>query len=244
MRCDSFIVKGISNAGRKKGTGTCPLDRPSIKEPGDAIGSTTGSSADLCVQPFGSRDNQVGRIHHELQQAHVGSEMFMTTFTAAIKIRGINPFILVSAVRANAIKPGWRKPLPVLVRINGKPESAWRINMMPVGDGSFYLYLRGDVRNASDTKVGDRVRVEIDFDASYQNGPQHPMPQWFKQGLLGNPQAMKNWKALAPSRKKEILRYISGLKSPDARARNLSKALHVLSGETGRFMARTWENGS
>ena len=80
----------------------------------------------------------------------------MTTlsFTAVIKIRGINPFILVSAARANVLKPGWLKPLPVLVKINSKPEKAWPINMMPIGDGSFYLYLHGDVRKASETVVG------------------------------------------------------------------------------------------
>jgi len=170
--------------------------------------------------------------------------MTTSVFTAAIKMRGVNPFILVSALRASAIKPGWRKPLPVLVRINGEPAEAWRINMMPAGDGSFYLYLHGDIRKASGTAVGDRVRVEIEFDASYQNGPQHPMPRWFKQALAANSQATKNWAALIPSRKKEILRYFSRLNSPDARARNLAKALHVLSGETGRFMARAWKNGS
>ena len=182
----------------------------------------------------------------ERLQARYWLEISMTTsaFTAVIKIRNGNPYIPVNAVRANAIKPGWRRPLPVLVRINGKPAIAWRINMMPVGNGSFYLYLHGDVRKASGTTVGDRVRVEIDFDASYRNGPQHPMPRWFKQALVGDPRAMKNWKALIPSRKKEILRYFSRLNSPDARARNLGKALHVLSGETGRFMARTWKNGS
>ena len=165
-------------------------------------------------------------------------------FTATIKIRGINPFILVSARRASAIKPGWRKPLPVLVRINGKPADAWRINMMPVGDGSFYLYLHGDLRKASGAAVGDRVRLEIGFDATYRNGPQHAMPTWFKQALSGNPQAKKNWMALIPSRKKEMLRYFSRLNSPAARARNLARALHVLSGEAGRFMARAWKNGS
>jgi hypothetical protein len=170
----------------------------------------------------------------------------MTTlgFTAVIKIRGVNPFILVSAARANVIKPGWRKPLPVLMRINGKPAEAWRVNMMPVGDGSFYLYLHGDVRKASGTVVGDRVLVEINFDPSYRNGPQHPMPAWFRQALAGNPQTMKNWIALIPSRKKEILRYFSRLNSSEARIRNLAKALDVLSGETGRFMARAWKNGS
>jgi hypothetical protein len=116
--------------------------------------------------------------------------------------------------------------------------------MMPVGDGNFYLYLHGNIRKASGTEVGDRVRVEVAFDATYKNGPQHPMPSWFKQALAGNPQAIKNWRALVPSRKKEILRYFSRLASLDARARNLTKALHVLSGETGRFMARAWKNGS
>src|SRR6266704_3203738 len=87
--------------------------------------------------------------------------MTTSSFAAVIKIRDINPFILVSALRANAIKPGWRKPLPVLVRINGKPAKPWRINLMPVGDGSFYLYLHGDVRKASSTKVGEVVTVEL-----------------------------------------------------------------------------------
>jgi hypothetical protein len=167
-----------------------------------------------------------------------------TRFSSVINIRGVNPFIHVSASRANSVKAGWRKPIPILLRIDGKPTKAWRINMMPVGNGSFYLYLHGDIRKASGAEVGDRVCVEIDFDASYKNGPQHPMPGWFKRVLAENPQAMKNWIALIPSRKKEILRYFSRLNSPDARARNLAKALHVLSGETGRFMARAWKNGS
>lgn len=165
-------------------------------------------------------------------------------FRTVIKIRGVNPFILVSASRAKAIKPGWRKPLPVLVRVNDEPENPWRINLMPVGNGSFYLYLHGDIRKASGTTVGYRVRVEIEFDRNYRNGPQHPMPRWFTRALAGNPQAKENWMALIPSRKKEILRYFSRLNSSDARARNLRKAVRVLSGGTGRFMARAWKNGS
>jgi hypothetical protein len=165
-------------------------------------------------------------------------------FDALIQRRGINPFVAVSSARAKALTPGWRKPLPVLVRINDKPRVPWRINLMPAGNGEFYLYLHEIVRKASGTSVGDRVSVELSFDAKYQSGPQHRMPQWFKQGLDANPQALKNWAALIPSRKKEILRYFSQLKSLDARTRNLSKALHVLSGEAERFMARDWRNGS
>jgi hypothetical protein len=70
------------------------------------------------------------------------------------------------------------------------------------------------------------------------------MPRWLKQALIGNLRAMKNGKTFIPSRNKEVLRYFSRLNSPGARARNLGKAFHVLSGETGCFMARTWKNGS
>jgi hypothetical protein len=161
-----------------------------------------------------------------------------------IEIRGVNPFVAVSASQASTLKPGWRKPLPVLVRINGDSAIAWRTNMMPDGNGNFYLYLHGNMRKASGTKVGDRVRVEIEFDAAYRNGPQHPMPKWFRQALDGNAQAKKNWSALIPSRKKEILRYLSRLVSADARIRNQAQALLVLSGQDGRFMGRAWKNGS
>src|SRR2546425_7287601 len=112
--------------------------------------------------------------------------MAVFRFTSVIKIREGNPYILITTAQAKALKPGWRRPLPVLVRINGKPAVPWRINMMPVGGGSFYLYLHGDVRGGSGTKVGDRVRVEVGFDARYRNGPQHPVPSWFKAALRKN----------------------------------------------------------
>jgi hypothetical protein len=170
--------------------------------------------------------------------------MAVLRFTSLIKLREPNPYILVTRAQASSVKANWCKPLPVLVRINGKPAEPWRINMMPVGDGSFYLYLHGDVRKASDTKVGDRVQLEIGFDARYRNGPQHPVPLWFKAALQKNPRAMKNWEALIPSQRKEILRYFARLKSPEARGRNLERALYVLSGNRGRFMARAWNQGA
>src|SRR5262249_19450806 len=111
-------------------------------------------------------------------------------FTSTILIRGINPYVPVSAAQAADLQPRWRKPMPVLIRINGNPRVPWRINMMPRGDGGFYLYLHGDVRKASKTKVGDRVTVEISFDAHYRGGPLHAMPEFFKAALRRAPRAM------------------------------------------------------
>ena len=164
-------------------------------------------------------------------------------FRATIALNNINPFVLVSAELAKLVKVGWRKPMPVLVQINGEPKSAWKINMMPRGDGSFYLYLHGIVRKASNTKVGDDVEVSLIFDEAYRNGPIHEMPAEFSILLQAAPKAELAWSKLIPSSQKEILRYFSWLKSEDARAHNVEKALHVLSGNEGRFMARTWSGG-
>ena len=163
-------------------------------------------------------------------------------FTALMEIHGINPYVLVSAKQASRLKQGWRKPMPVLVQIDGQPETPWPINMMPTGDGSFRLYLHGKVRKASNTGVGDRVKVEVCFDSAYKAGPSI-MPAWFRAALRKNPTAKENWDALVPSRKKEIIRYFSLLKSVQARERNLARAMHALSGGSGRFMARSWSGG-
>ena len=164
-------------------------------------------------------------------------------FKAKIKIFNGNPYVLMSVERAIALKKGWKKPMPVLVQINDKPNPPWRINMMPIGDGSFYLYLHGDLRKASHTKVGDVVSVDVVFDVKYKNGPMHSMPEWFCTPLLKNSKAKTAWDTLTPSRKKEILRYFSWLKSVEARERNVKKVLRVLSGSKERFMARLWSDG-
>jgi hypothetical protein len=161
-------------------------------------------------------------------------------FRSKIEINNINPYVLIEAKRAMQLQKGWRRPMPVRLRVNGKPETAWCINLMPKGDGAFYLYLHGEVRKASGTEVGDRVTIELQFDDDYRGGPLHPIPSWFAERLDRNRQARRGWDALIPSRQKEILRYFAGLKSTEAQQRNLRKALHVLAGRQGRFMARSW----
>ena len=148
--------------------------------------------------------------------------------------------MLVSARRAARIRKDWRKPLPVRIRVNGKPRKPWRINMMPVGDGTFYLYLHGEVRKASNTKVGDTVTVELEFDDDYRSGPAHPLPREFKESLRQNQTTLQTWSALTPSLQKEFLRYFARLKSSDARLRNIQRAIHVLSGGKARFLGRSW----
>jgi len=158
-----------------------------------------------------------------------------------IEIDVINPFIPVSAKQASRLKLNWRRPMPVIFWVDGKkPYSLWRVNLMPIGDGTFRLYLNGRFRKASNVDLSDSLAINLRFDDEYRNGPLHPMPFWFRGELNRNLLARQGWDHLSPSRQKEILRYFAGLQSTEAKERNLQRALHVLSGGQGRFMARFW----
>lgn len=130
-----------------------------------------------------------------------------------------------------------------MIQVNGEPKEPWHINLMPAGDGSFYLYLHEKVRKASGTQVGDRVTVAIAPDLLYRGGPQGQLPRSFRSALRANSKARDAWKALPPSRQKEIVRYLASLKSAEAKARNLEKVLTALSGRALRFMGRSWRKG-
>lgn len=159
---------------------------------------------------------------------------------AKIEQRGVNPYVRVSAAQAKRIRKNWRRAMPVRFRINGEPETPWRVNLVPAGGGPFYLYLNGAVRRSSNSRVGDQIEVTLAFDDEYRGGPAHPRPAPFVEGLNRNPRALQSWRRLSPSRQKEMLRYIGRLKSPEARRRNVEKALQVLGGGRLRFLGRAW----
>lgn len=165
-------------------------------------------------------------------------------FQATIELRGINPYILVSAEQAAELAPGWRRPMPVLVQLNGGPSPAWPINMMPVGDGSFYLYLDNQIRKPTQTTVGDEVTVTLRFDTTYKAGPTDSMPEELATALSANAVAATNWEKLPPSRKKDVLRYLGRLQSSDVRQSNIVRLMFVLEGNEGRYLARTWKGGA
>ena len=161
---------------------------------------------------------------------------------ARIQLRGVNPFVVVARTRVQRIRPNWKRPIPVRFRINRLPAQPARVNLVPVGDGTFYLYLNELVRRATRTAVGDRVEISAEFDDDYRGGPAHPEPQQFAAGLRRDPAARRAWHELPPSGRKEILRYLSMLKSEGSRERNIERALRVLGGAKGRFLGKPWND--
>ena len=129
------------------------------------------------------------------------------------------------------------------LRLNGGARRPWRTNLMPAGDGSYYLYLHGPARQDAQVAVGDRVLFELDWDRGYRNGPQHRMPTSLRVALARDAVAARNWSALSPSRKKEVLRYLAHVKDREVRERNVRRALRALSGRKVRFLGRSWAAG-
>ncbi|MEM9564251.1 MAG: YdeI/OmpD-associated family protein [Actinomycetota bacterium] len=78
------------------------------------------------------------------------------------------------------------------------------------------------------------IEVTVSFDPSDRGIEPHPkLPAM----LDANPAAREVFDALAPSRQKEIVRYIDGLKSEASVDRNVRRALDLVLGN-GRFVGR------
>ena len=157
----------------------------------------------------------------------------MHSFSDKIKIIGINPYVVppASALKAIFKAAGKEKgPVPVKGTLNGKPF----IQTLVKYSGKWRLYLNGPMRKAAGIGVGDVAEVKLAFDPKDRTIVMHPE---LKQALLKNKTAKAVFDNLAPSRQKEIVRYISSLKSEVAIEKNIKRALAFLSGKE-RFAGR------
>ncbi len=157
----------------------------------------------------------------------------MSSFTAKILKIGINPYVLLPAAVLKEISKQAGKDkgaIPVKGEINNHPFTQTLVKY----SGKWRLYINGPMLKGSNSKLGDTVTINIEFDAADRTTPMHPK---LKLALQKNKQANEVFKKLPPSRKKEIMRYINNLKSELAIDNNVKKAIQFLSGKQ-RFIGR------
>lgn len=157
----------------------------------------------------------------------------MRSFSAVIEIIGINPYVLLPAKALEALfKSAGRDkgPIPVKIRIDGHPFTQTLVRYR----GHWRLYINGPMLKAAAKDTGDTIKVHIEYDAE---PPKTLMPVQLEEALARDRNAREAFEALAPSRQKEIMRYISFLKSEDSIRRNVEKAIAHLLGK-GRFVGR------
>lgn len=157
----------------------------------------------------------------------------MTKFTATIDIIGINPFVLLpDAVLTKIFKQAQKDkgPIPVRGTIDGHPY----IQTLVRYSGRWRLYINGSMLKASQKKVGDKVTLHIEFDPEVRSIPIHPK---IIKALSKNKRAKSVFESLPPSRQKEIIRYLSFLKTEISVARNVDRVIQFLLGKS-RFVGR------
>jgi hypothetical protein len=157
----------------------------------------------------------------------------MFSFTSKIFIIGINPYVLLpDKVLKDLFKQAQkdRGPIPIRGTLNDKPF----IQTLVKYRGKWRLYLNGPMREAAGIDVGDLANVTVTFDPIPRTVAVHPK---LTAALAKNKRAKKIFDALVPSLQKEIIRYISHLKTELSIDRNVRKAIRFLLGKE-RFIGR------
>jgi hypothetical protein len=146
---------------------------------------------------------------------------------ATIAILGINPYVLVPPAQLEALFSAagrHRGPIPITVELG---QASFRQNLVRYR-GAWRLYLNTPMRRAAGKEVGDQITLGVRYDPAPRVERVAPA---FKRALAAQAPARAAFAALPPSRKKEILRYLNGLKTRASLERNVDVVIRHLRGE-------------
>jgi len=147
-------------------------------------------------------------------------------FSAKVRIVDINPYVAIPDPVVHQLQRDARKeagPIPVRGEVQGKRFATTAVRFR----GLWRLYFNTQMRRAAGVEVGDRVRIEVRFDAS---PPVVRAPLALTSALAKNKTAREAYERLTPSHRKEILRYLNSLKRPESLERNIRKVIRELQG--------------
>jgi hypothetical protein len=157
----------------------------------------------------------------------------MDEFNAEIQIIGINPFVFVPKyILENIFEEAGKakSPIPICGTINGKPYQQTLVRYQ----GEWRLYINTLMLEKSPKKVGETISLTVAFDPADRSVKPHPK---FLHALQNNPAAKLKFEDLIPSLQKEIIRYISSLKTEKSVDANVKRAIDFLLGKSS-FVGR------
>jgi len=157
----------------------------------------------------------------------------MYKFKAKIDIIGINPFVFVPVAILTKIlmQAGKDKGhIPVCGTVN---KNAYTQTLVKY-KGEWRLYINTSMLKNSPIRIGEEIEITIDLDTNDRTLTPHPK---LIAALAKNKKAKSIFDKLSPSKQKEIIRYISFLKSEESIHKNIEKAIGFLEGKN-RFAGR------
>lgn len=157
----------------------------------------------------------------------------MMKFSAKLEIIGINPFVFVpEQILKQLFKEANRDKghIPVCGTINENEYTQTLVRY----SGDWRLYVNNLMLANSPKRIGESIEVTIQFDPADRILQPHPK---LIAALNENEAAKMVFDNLRPSTQKEIVRYISHLKSEKSVTSNIDKAIGFLLGSNS-FIGR------
>lgn len=154
-------------------------------------------------------------------------------FKSTLEIVGINPFVFVpDKILAAVFKQAGKAKghIPIKGTINGKAYKQTLVKFR----GEWRLYINTSMLKDSPKRIGETIELTATFDPEDRTLAPHPK---LTKALKQNPDAKAVFDRLPKSRKKEIIRYISFLKTEESIDRNVERSVDFLLGK-GRFVGR------
>jgi hypothetical protein len=154
-------------------------------------------------------------------------------FSAILDIIGINPFVPVpeSILQAVFVQVGKdRGPIPIKGTINGK---GYRQTLVKYR-GQWRLYINTEMLDSSPKRTGETIDLTITYDPGDRTISPHPK---LVRALGENQRAQEVFHGLSRSKRQEIIKYISFLKTQKSIEVNIKRAILFLEGK-GRFLGR------
>lgn len=143
------------------------------------------------------------------------------SYTARLEIIGINPFVFVpEEILLDIFRQAGREksPIPVCGTVNGLPY----VQTLMKFKGCWRLYVNLSMLENSPKRIGEIIEVSIRYDPVKREIPMHPL---LAKALKENSKAKQAFDKLIPSKRHEILRYISFLKTEESVVRNVRKVI-------------------
>ncbi len=154
----------------------------------------------------------------------------MKSFSQVIFKVGINPCVVPPEDALEYVFKQAKKrsgPIPVRGTLNRVQYQQTLVKFQ----GFWRLYINGPMLKSAKLKNNDVAALTIEYDPSDRTVLQHPE---FAKVLARDPRAIAAFAALAPSRQKEINRYLNGLKTDSIRTKNIGKVMDFLTGKRSK----------
>lgn len=136
-------------------------------------------------------------------------------------------YVNIDAEMANELKLNNKKSFRVKGMLDALPING--IALMPMGDGSFILPLKADIRKALRKDAGAALTVSIEEDLDYKV----EIPDDLQECFDFEPEALNYFNSLPKSHRDYFIKWINSAKTNETRAKRIVNTINALLNKWG-----------